>query len=189
MYELIFRNLEGDEIEYSVNVTFGSSIPEIPDNMANWSQIPQYPVSMIYSNGTELNNLSKFIPRFSYTLLPVGNWNLLSSLANTELNNSIYFSIDNVDSDYWGYTDRWEENESRYRYSYSFTYYKDTGLIFVASFWVHDKYAGGNSLWSVHFTRDFGFNSPLPAIYTTYTIISFGSLAVILIWIRRTNRF
>ncbi|MHA1479965.1 MAG: hypothetical protein ACTSQZ_00875 [Candidatus Thorarchaeota archaeon] len=189
MYELVFRNAEGMETEHSVNLTFSSELPEIPENLVNWSQIPHYPVSMTYSNGTELTNLSRFIPKYVYTVLPVGNWEYLSTLALAEFNDSTDFEVDNVDSDYWEYSDRWDENGSIYSYSYSFAYNKENGLISYASLWAGNKYEGGHTLWSVHFQRDREFNSPLPVIYTAYTIIAIGSLASILIWIRRTDRF
>ena len=88
MYELIFRDSEDREIGYPVNITFGSELPEIAENIVNWSQIPNYPVSMKYSNGTQLTDLSKFIPGYTYTVLPVGNWELLSSLVEIDFNHS-----------------------------------------------------------------------------------------------------
>ncbi len=188
MYKLVFRNYDGDEIQHRVNVSFDDIQPTIPEHLHNWSEIPEYPLQMILINDTEIEDLSKFISGFHYMILPVGNWTLLSSLVKEAYNNSPSFDVDDHDEDYWGYDYRWDPENLSCTYSHSFSYHKDKGLLNVASFWVHDREKGGNALWSVHFQRDYSYASPLPAVYTIYTMISISSLLIILLWIRRTRR-
>ncbi len=188
MYEIVFRNENGGETEVPINITIGTGIPTIPDAITNWSQIPSYPINMRYVNGTEFV-VSDLFPNFSLAVVPTGNWEILSELVEDKYGGSIYFSIDNYDSDFWSYGDEWKPNSSIYGFGYSYTYSKEDGLFAYGDYWMWDTIEGGHPLWQVLFKLDREYNSPLPAIYITYVIIGLVSLVAILIWVKRTNRF
>jgi hypothetical protein len=91
-----------EEIYLGVNDT----LPTIPDSMDNWTDIPIVVINACYSNGTSLGILGLTLVAMYNVHLPIGNWLLLSSLAQTT-HNLENLTLDADDDYFWGYS--WED--------------------------------------------------------------------------------
>jgi len=108
-------HLDGDniQIDEEIYIELHDPLPVIPDSMDNWTDIPWQTVYVFYANGTELGiEVLAFVAMYN-VYLPIGNWELLSTLAqNThEVEN---FTLDTEDPFFWGYSwedDNWERSD------------------------------------------------------------------------------
>ena len=92
-----------EEVHLGVNDT----LPTIPDSMDNWTDIPVVVINADYSNGTSIGILGLTLVAMYNVHLPIGNWPLLSSLAQTT-HNLENLTLDAEDDYFWGYS--WEDN-------------------------------------------------------------------------------
>jgi hypothetical protein len=99
-------NGTGFHIDEEIYVILNDTIPAIPDSMDNWTDIPYTGIWAYYANGTQLGiEILMFIAMYNVHL-PIGNWDLLSTLAQTT-HNVENFTLDPEDPFFWGYS--WED--------------------------------------------------------------------------------
>jgi hypothetical protein len=132
-------HLEGDGmlIDEEIYIHLNDTPPAIPDSMDNWTDIPYTGIWAYYANGTQLGiEILTFIAMYN-AHLPIGNWALLSTLAQTthKVEN---FTLDPEDPFFWGYS--WEDDDwnlsvdgftiySRYTINVHVEYLKTDGFL------------------------------------------------------------
>lgn len=100
-------NGTGFQLDEEIYLDLNDTLPSIPDSMDDWSQIPNVTIDAFYANGTRLGiEVLMFVAMYN-AHLPIGNWDLLSTLAETthDVEN---FTLDPDDSCFWGYS--WEDD-------------------------------------------------------------------------------
>ncbi|MFW9799413.1 MAG: hypothetical protein ACFFD9_03180, partial [Candidatus Thorarchaeota archaeon] len=112
--------LEGDGlfIDEDIYFEFNATLPTIPDSMDNWTDIPWGLISpppppgpvmnTYYANGTEMGIEVLTFAAVYNMFLPVGNWALLSTLAQDTLPLE-NLTLDPEDPYFWGYN--WEDTD------------------------------------------------------------------------------
>ncbi|MFQ5833436.1 MAG: hypothetical protein ACE5H4_12075 [Candidatus Thorarchaeota archaeon] len=110
--------LEGDGlfIDDEIYFEFNATLPAIPDSMDNWTDVPWGLISpppppgpvinTYYANGTELGIEVLAFAAVYNMFLPLGNWALLSTLAQDTLALE-NLTLDPEDPYFWGYS--WED--------------------------------------------------------------------------------
>ncbi len=105
---MMHLNGTGFHIDEEIYIILNDTIPTIPDTMTNWTDIPYTGIWAYYANGTQLGiEILTFIAMYNVHL-PIGNWALLSTLAQTthDVEN---FALNTEDAFFWGY--RWHDND------------------------------------------------------------------------------
>ncbi|MGY5856416.1 MAG: hypothetical protein RTS72_07425 [Candidatus Thorarchaeota archaeon] len=105
---MMHLNGTGFHIDEEIYIILNDTIPTIPDTMTNWTDIPYTGIWAYYANGTQLGiEILTFIAVYNVHL-PIGNWALLSTLAQTT-HNVENFVLDPEDPFFWGYS--WDDDD------------------------------------------------------------------------------
>lgn len=105
---MMHLNATGFHIDEEIYIVLNDTIPAIPDGMTSWTDIPYTGIFAYYANGTQLGiEILTFIAMYNVHL-PIGNWDLLNTLAQTthDVEN---FTLDPEDPRFWGYS--WEDDD------------------------------------------------------------------------------
>jgi hypothetical protein len=81
-------HLEGDGmlIDEEIHLELNDTLPVIPDSMDNWTDIPYTGIWAFYANGSQLGiEILTFVAMYNVHL-PIGDWTLLSTLAQATHN-------------------------------------------------------------------------------------------------------
>jgi hypothetical protein len=105
---MMHLNGTGLQIDEEIYFVSNDTLPTIPDSMDEWTDIPYTGIDAYYANGTQLGiEILAFVAMYN-VYLPIGNWALLSSLAQAT-HNVENFTLDSEDPFFWGYS--WEDND------------------------------------------------------------------------------
>jgi hypothetical protein len=103
-------------IDEEIYLEFNETLAEIPDIISDWTDIPWVRIDAYYANGTSMGFEVIALLAAMNIHLPIGNWDLLSSLALTTLNLE-NLTLDAEDPFFWGYSwqdDTWELTDGNF---------------------------------------------------------------------------
>ncbi|MHA1964944.1 MAG: hypothetical protein ACXACG_15510 [Candidatus Thorarchaeota archaeon] len=105
---MMHLNGTGFHIDEEIYLISNDTLPNIPDSMDNWTDIPYTGIFAYYANGTQLGiEILAFVAMYN-VYLPIGNWTFLSTLAQTT-HTVENFILDPEDPQFWGYS--WEDDD------------------------------------------------------------------------------
>ncbi|MFW9768191.1 MAG: hypothetical protein ACFFF9_11795 [Candidatus Thorarchaeota archaeon] len=100
---MMHLNGTGFQIDEEIYLVSNDTLLTIPDSMDNWTDIPYTVMNAYYANGTQLGiEILTFVAMYN-VYLPIGNWALLSTLAQTT-HTVENFTLDTEDPFFWGYS-------------------------------------------------------------------------------------
>ncbi|MHA2214243.1 MAG: hypothetical protein ACW992_13875, partial [Candidatus Thorarchaeota archaeon] len=164
-------------------VEFGELQPTIPETILDWNQLPLYPVSLVFSNGSEWEDWSSLLPALTYFVLPIGNWSLITGLAETAFENYTDLEVDTA-IEYWDYYFEVDSDDASIRMTATATYNKESGVLFVSGVYVNPR-SGGGQIGSIFLSFNPFADSPRQEIYIIYLIIVVSAMVGVAIWIKR----
>ena len=101
-YDLTVDDFESEQIEEEFYFVI-DSVPLIPDDIGNWTEIPFPSVNAYWHNGTSMGFAFFYLIAANNIVLPIGNWPLLTSLVDTQTAPKDV-GIAHDSDEYWGYT-------------------------------------------------------------------------------------
>jgi hypothetical protein len=126
-------------IDEEIYIVSNDTLPSIPGSMDNWTDIPYTGMKAYYANGTQLGiEILTFVCMYN-VYLPIGNWELLSSLAQTTLDVE-NFTLDVEDPFFWGYSwedENWVRSEGEVTIYSNYTLYVHVAYLKTDGFLTH----------------------------------------------------
>lgn len=166
-----------------ITIEFGNTTPALPENVSDWRLIPKYPVSVQFSNGSEWQDFS-LLPALTYFVLPIGNWTLMTHLAEFEFQEFNESEVDNHDMEFWDIYYELEMNDSSRQFTATSSYYKANGVLHQSGVYVN-PITGGNQIGSISLYYSPYVTQPRYLVFFVYLAATIIGLVMVAVWIRK----